>query len=61
MKSMTEGKPLGLILRFAFPILLGNLLQQLYNVADASIVGKFLGAEALAAVAHSSLRSLPLW
>ena len=54
MKSMTEGKPLGLILRFAFPILLGNLLQQLYNVADASIVGRFLGAEALAAVGATS-------
>ena len=50
MKDMTRGKPLGLILMFAFPLLLGNLLQQLYNVADAAIVGHFLGANALAAV-----------
>lgn len=54
MKSMTKGKPLRLILGFAMPILLGNLLQQLYNVADASIVGKFLGSEALAAVGATS-------
>ena len=51
---MTEGKPLGLILSFALPLLLGNLLQQLYNVADAAIVGRFLGANALAAVGGTS-------
>ena len=50
MKDMTKGSPLGLILAFAFPMLLGNLLQQLYNVADAALVGKFLGSKALAAV-----------
>ena len=50
MKDMTEGRPFGLILKFVFPMLMGNLLQQLYNVADASIVGKFLGPKALAAV-----------
>ena len=50
MKDMTKGDPLGLILRFAFPLLLGNLLQQFYNLADAAIVGRFLGANALAAV-----------
>ncbi|MBQ7371858.1 MAG: MATE family efflux transporter [Blautia sp.] len=51
---MTKGRPMGLILRFALPLLLGNLLQQLYNVADASIVGRFLGADALAAVGATS-------
>ena len=38
------------MLLFAFPMILGNLLQQLYNVADTLIVGQFLGADALAAV-----------
>lgn len=37
-KSMTEGKPLKLILQFAVPLLLGNLLQQMYNLVDAAIV-----------------------
>ena len=50
MKDMTEGNPLKLILKFAFPLLLGNLLQQIYNIADAAIVGRFLGPSALAAV-----------
>jgi len=38
------------MLRFAIPMILGNLLQQCYNIADTLIVGKFLGADALAAV-----------
>lgn len=38
------------LLRFAFPIMVGNLLQQLYNVADTLIVGRYLGENALAAV-----------
>lgn len=54
MNDMTKGRPLRLIFRFALPLLLGNLLQQLYNVADASIVGRFLGANALAAVGATS-------
>ena len=52
--SMTEGAPLPLILRFAVPLLLGNLLQQLYNMIDAAIVGRILGADALAGVGASS-------
>lgn len=51
---MTEGKPLKLILRFALPLLLGNLLQQTYNIIDAAIVGRILGAGALAGVGASS-------
>lgn len=35
---------------FAIPMILGNLLQQLYNICDTIIVGKFVGADALAAV-----------
>ena len=49
-KDMTEGPPLKLILGFFFPMLFGLLFQQLYNMADTIIVGKFLGVKALAAV-----------
>ena len=41
------------MLRFAVPMILGNLLQQCYNVADTLIVGQFLGSDALAAVGSS--------
>ncbi len=51
---MTEGRPLVLILQFALPLLLGNLFQQTYNIADAAIVGQILGPKALAAVGASS-------
>lgn len=54
VKSMTEGKSIKLILQFAFPLLLGNLVQQTYNMADAAIVGKKLGTNALAAVGAST-------
>lgn len=49
-KDLTEGSITGTMLRFALPMILGNLLQQCYNVADTLIVGRFLGADALAAV-----------
>ncbi len=48
--DMTEGKPLALLSVFALPLLLGNLFQQAYNLADSIIVGRLLGADALAAV-----------
>lgn len=48
--DMTRGDPLKLILRFAVPLLLGNLFQQLYNMADGIIVGQFIGTDAFAAV-----------
>jgi putative MATE family efflux protein len=51
---MTEGSPLKLILHFALPLLIGNLLQQTYNVIDAAIVGKTLGEDALAGVGASA-------
>ena len=41
---------MGTMLRFAVPMILGNLLQQCYNIADTLIVGHYLGADALAAV-----------
>ncbi len=53
MQDLTEGKPIGLIFRFATPMLIGNVFQQIYNVTDSIIVGKFLGKEALAAVGAS--------
>jgi Na+-driven multidrug efflux pump len=53
MQDLTEGKPGRLIFRFATPMLIGNVFQQIYNVTDSIIVGKFLGKEALAAVGAS--------
>ena len=49
-KDLTQGSPLRLILSFAFPLLAGMLLQQLYNFVDTMIVGRFLGVTALAGV-----------
>ncbi len=49
-QNMTKGKEATLIIRFALPLLAGNLLQQFYNLADTAIVGKKLGDDALAAV-----------
>ena len=61
VKDMTEGKPLKLILSFCVPLVMGNLFQQLYNMADSIIVGQFVGVGALAAVgATGSLNFLVL-
>ena len=49
-KDLTSGSPTGLILGFTLPTLLGLLFQQMYNLVDTAIVGKLLGAQALAAV-----------
>src|SRR5699024_5602517 len=46
----TRGPVMATMLRFAVPMILGNLLQQCYNIADTLIVGRFLGTGALAAV-----------
>ena len=48
--DMTKGSPMKLILRFLLPVVLGNLFQQLYNMVDTIIVGRYVGKEALAAV-----------
>ena len=50
MKNMTEGEPLKLIIPFMIPLLIGNVFQQLYNIADIIIVGRTIGVNALAAV-----------
>lgn len=47
---MTSGSPGKLILTFAIPLMLGNIFQQLYTIADTMIVGRVIGVEALAAV-----------
>lgn len=52
-QDLTRGPVTRSMLRFAVPMILGNLLQQCYNIADTLIVGKFLGANALAAVGSS--------
>ena len=51
--SLTKGPVTRSLLRFAAPMIAGNLLQQVYNVADTLIVGRFLGPDALAAVGAS--------
>lgn len=47
---MTKGNPYKLLLKFAFPLMLGNIFQQLYTVVDTMVVGKGIGVDALAAV-----------
>ena len=49
-QDLTQGNITSALLRFAFPMMIGNLLQQCYNIADTLIVGQFLGKNALAAV-----------
>lgn len=51
--TLTEGSITPAIIRFALPFILGNLLQQCYNITDTFIVGRILGPEALAAVGSS--------
>lgn len=47
-RSLTKGPITSSILLFALPLMLGNLLQQMYNFADTWVIGRFLGADALA-------------
>lgn len=54
IKNMTVGNPSRLILEFAWPLILGSILQQGYNLIDAVIVGHFVGVNALAAVGAGS-------
>ena len=52
-RDLTEGNVTKSLLMFAGPMILGNLLQQCYNIADTWVVGKYVGAQALAAVGSS--------
>ena len=54
MQDMTKGSPLKLLLSFSVPLLIGSLFQQFYTMADSIIVGKFVGADALAAIGACS-------
>ena len=51
--NLIEGTPWKSLLLFAFPLILGNLFQQFYNMADSMIVGNYVGEDALAAVGAS--------
>jgi len=53
MKDLTEGREVTVILRFAVPMLIGNIFQQMYTMVDSIIVGRGVGKEALAAVGAS--------
>lgn len=54
-KNMTLGRPLKLLAVFSAPLVIGNLLQQLYSLTDAAIVGHFVGSDALAAIGASGI------
>ncbi|MCI5994387.1 MAG: MATE family efflux transporter [Blautia sp.] len=49
-RDLTKGSPAKVLLSFTIPVFLGNIFQQMYNMADTVIVGKFVGPQALAAV-----------
>lgn len=55
---MTAGNPMRLVLGFAVPLIFGNLLQQLYALVDATIVGRFVGVNAFAAIGSTNW---PIW
>lgn len=55
--DMTSGKPARLLLKFAFPLMLSQLLQQCYSLCDTLIVGRFLGAVALTATGSAGALS----
>ena len=53
--DMTKGRPAGILVRFTLPMLLSVAFQQLYNISDSVIAGKFAGEDALAAVSYTHL------
>ncbi len=53
IKDMTKGNPTKILISFTFPMLIGNLFQQFYNIVDSVVVGRFIGKDALAAVGSS--------
>ena len=53
--DLTTGNPFWSLLKFAIPVILGNLFQLFYTLADSVIVGKTLGADSLAAVGSTSI------
>ena len=59
--DMTVGKPMKMLLNFTIPVFLGNVFQQLYSMADAVIVGKFVGTKGLAAVRRLEMQRFFQW
>lgn len=57
MKELTKGYPAKVILQFALPLMLGNILQQVYNITDSKIVSYYIGDKALAAVGATAVIS----
>lgn len=53
-KDLTNGKPLKVILLFALPMIIGNIFQQLYNIVDTAVVGKYVSDTALAGVGSTA-------
>ena len=53
-KELTKGSPFRLIFSFMLPVLIGNIFQQLYNMADTLIVGHTVSSDAMAAMVGSS-------
>lgn len=53
MMDMTEGRPLGILVRFSIPLLLANILQLLYTLVDSIVVGRLLGVNAFASIGAS--------
>jgi Na+-driven multidrug efflux pump len=50
VQDMTEGNEISHLVKFSIPMLIGNVFQQFYNMVDSIVVGKYVGASALAAV-----------
>ena len=53
-KDLTVGSPMKLIWQFSIPLVLGNLFQQMYNMVDTVIVGRYLGLDALTSVSSTT-------
>ena len=53
-KDLTVGSPMKLIWQFSIPLVLGNLFQQMYNMVDTVIVGRYLGLSALTSVSSTT-------
>ena len=54
-KDLTQGRPFRVLLQFSLPVIAGNLFQLFYTLADTVIVGRTLGAQALAAVGSTTI------
>ncbi|MBQ2667450.1 MAG: MATE family efflux transporter [Clostridia bacterium] len=52
--DMTQGSPISLMLRFALPMMIGGVFQNLYHMVDSAVLGRYVGSEALAAIGSSS-------